>query len=208
MISCGTATEGRGILLPHRRFRPVPALVARQCRCVAAVVVAMMACLFTHAALAQIRADLPDISLVPPGQPSAIDGVYTLTFNGAQYRIEAGRIAVVTPYTFMVIFKAEPGMVVTKDVSRAAPGEFVGYDLALKGKWTAKLHPDGTISVNVAGQLVPFSSTLIPVKLVDSAWQQREIAEMQGKTPPPVQYGSRSGPDNSGSIYPPGWDAR
>jgi hypothetical protein len=164
--------------------------------------------LFSLPAAAQISVDVPKVSEVPPEQPSAIDGTYTTDYNGAEFRIDRGRVIVVTPYSIMFVVKMERDSVVTRDIARTAPGVFVGYDLGLKGKWEGRLNPDGTIHIKIAGQLFPLEQTFTPIQLADPAWQKREIAEMQGKATPPVQYDSRPGSGSSGSIYPPGWDAR
>lgn len=133
---------------------------------------------------------LPKASEVPPGQPLPVDGLYLLDFNSAQYRFDRGRIIVVTPYNIAVLFRVERDDVVDTDIVRAAPGVYVGYDHVLTGKWEGRLQPDGTIKVKVTGVLLPFEGVFTPLQLVDPAWQQREIAEMQGLSAPQVQYGS------------------
>ena len=158
--------------------------------------------------LAQMAAFLPDVSTVPPGEPMPIDGVYTLTFNGAQFRIEAGHIIAASPYTHLFVLQVIPGMVTTKDIVRTAPGRYEGYDLPALGGWQGTVQPDRTIKIDIQGKFGPFSSSLVPVSIADPARFNAELAEMRGEPVAPVQYGSRAKPDNAQSIYPPGWDAR
>ena len=164
-------------------------------------------CLFMVPAWGQMRALLPDESEVPPGEAMPIDGVYTLAFNGATFRIEAGRAVVVTPYTHLFVMSVMPGMVTTRDIRRTAPGIYEGYDLPALGPWRATLKPDRTIDVHIQGKFGPFSSRLVPVEIHDPGRLAAEIAEMQGGAPSPAPFGARSVPQETGSIYPPGWDA-
>ena len=166
-------------------------------------------CLSVVPAWGQMRALLPDVSEVPAGEAMPIDGVYTLAFNGAKFRIAAGRVVVVTPYTHLFVMSVTPGQVTTKDIVRAAPGVYAGYDLPALGPWRATLNADRTIEVHIQGKFGPFSSRLTPVEIDNPDWLEDEIAAMQGGTPQPAQFGVRARESQSPeSIYPPGWDAR
>ncbi len=167
----------------------------------------IVSCVSISTADAQMRALLPDKSEVPPGEPLPIDGVYTLAFNGAKYRFEAGRAYLVTPYTHLFVMQVTPGMVATKDIVRTGPGVYDGYDLPSLGPWRATLQPDGSIKVQIQGKFGPFSSVFAPVEIDDPDWLRAEIVEMQGGTPQTAGFGSRAGSRKTDSIYPPGWDA-
>jgi hypothetical protein len=121
----------------------------------------------TRVLIAQIPAFLPMSSVVPMTEDLPIDGEWMISTIGKRIRIEAGRAYAVDPWTHMFVLRIQPSMVVFKDMKRTGPGEYSGYDLPLMGTLTARLQPDGSLSVSVQGALIPVQYTLLPVTIDD-----------------------------------------
>lgn len=111
----------------------------------------------------EIPAFLPMAHTVPQGAVTPIDGEWVVTSIGKRIRIQAGRAYALDSWLHLFVLKIQPMMVVIKDIRRTQPGQYSGQDLPLMGAWTARLGPDGTLSVNVQGALGPAQYTLMPV---------------------------------------------
>lgn len=165
------------------------------------------------------KSALPHVSSIPPGQPTALDGIWKLAANNIPYKIEAGRMYTMADYMHLFIFPVETYDVVVKDIVQTGPGQLSGNDLALLGPWTAQLQGNGTIKVSVQGALGPFESRLTPVQVANPEWLAQEVAAIAGggfvQPPAPIRPGPplpRPSPtpqppqDHPGDIqYPPGW---
>lgn len=122
----------------------------------------------------EIPAFLPMAHTVPRGDVTPIDGEWVVTSIGKRIRIQAGRAYALDPWLHLFVLKIQPMMVVLKDIRRVEPGQYSGHDLPLMGPLTARLGPDGNLSVNVRGALGPAQYTLMPVSQDDPQAFARE----------------------------------
>lgn len=120
---------------------------------------------------------LPHISQVPPTNPLSIDGVWTAEFNGAQFRIEKGRIYALTPYSHLVVLPIEKDDVVVRGVRQTGVGQYTGFDMAAQAQWNASLQRDGSLAVKIG---VLFSTTLRPERLDNGQWHKQELGRLYG----------------------------
>lgn len=159
----------------------------------AAFAVATVAVSASQPAQAQVQtpgipAFLPNVSSVPATQTTPIDGEWRIDSIGKRIRIEAGRAYAVDPWLHLFVLQIQPNMVVLSDISRTGSGEYTGRDLPLVGQWNARLMPNGSLSVDVAGVLGPAQYTLSPISLDDqSAFDaERNGGDAPPAPPPPV----------------------
>ncbi len=135
----------------------------------------------------QIPAFLPTVGEVSPGQPMPLDGTWLINTINKKIRIEAGRAYAVDGWLHLFVLKIEPGMVVIRDITPTAPGEYSGEDLPLMGKWNAKVVADRSLSVTVAGAMGPISYKLVPIQLDNREWYSKEMVVAGLITEPPPQ---------------------
>lgn len=150
----------------------------------------------------QIPAFLPYSMDVAMSERYPVDGEWVINTIRKRIRIEAGRAYAVDSWLHLFVLKIEPLMVVIKDIQRTGPGEYSGYDLPLMGAWTAKLLPDGTLNVNVAGTLGPVSYKLMPVRLDNPVlFEQEKGGQYTQPTPDPIM--TPTPPPEATPIQPP-----
>lgn len=111
--------------------------------------------------VAAIPAFLPNVSSIPMGESMPIDGVWTIRAINKNIRFEGGRAYAVDDWMHMFVLHIQPDMVVIKNVEQTAPGTYVGDDLPMLSKATARLQANGRINYTAG----VFSSELIPVEL-------------------------------------------
>ena len=121
----------------------------------------------------QVPAFLPTVDQVAASQAMPLDGTWLVNTIRKKIRIEAGRAYAVDGWTHLFVLNIQPGMVVIRDVVPSGPGAYAAEDLPLMGKWTAKVQPDRSLAVTVAGTLGPASYKLIPVQIDNPQWSRR-----------------------------------
>ena len=123
----------------------------------------------------EIPAFLPTFDQVPATQAMPLDGTWLVSSIRKKIRIEAGRAYAVDSWLHLFTLRVEPTMVVIKNITPTAPGQYSGEDLPLLGKWKANVNADRSLSVSVAGLLGPVQYKLIPVQLDDPQWYLQEM---------------------------------
>jgi hypothetical protein len=118
----------------------------------------------------QVPAFLPTVDQVAASQVMPLDGTWLVSSIRKKIRIEAGRAYAVDGWTHLFVLNIQPGMVVIRDVVPTGPGAYAAEDLPLMGKWTAKVQPDRSLAVTVAGAFGPASYKLIPVQIDNPQW--------------------------------------
>ena len=106
----------------------------------------------------EINAFLPKVVDVKPGEPSALDGLWTISSIDKNVRIDRGRIYAIDSWNHMLVLKVKPGMVVIKDVEEQDIGVYSGYDMPLTGEWRAELTGDRILDCRVGKaryQMIP-----------------------------------------------------
>lgn len=142
-----------------------------------------------------IQVALPTRDSVTPTAPMPIDGLWRLDVNQKLYRIQKGHISIEEPLLITGI-QYSPGQIVTQDLRQTSGSEFIGWDLALSGAWSAELGNDG-LAVKVKS-LFPFSGIMKPVEIDHQDWFNDQLASNnviplprqlwpQGATENPVQ---------------------
>jgi hypothetical protein len=153
----------------------------------------------------QVPAFLPTVDQVAASQAMPLDGTWLVSTIRKKIRIEAGRAYAVDGWTHLFVLNIQPGMVVIRDVVPSGPGVYAAEDLPLMGKWTAKVQPDRSLAVTVAGALGPASYKLIPVQIDNPQWYAQEM-EAAGLTAPataPVKPAYRFTPPPGGAPQEP-----
>lgn len=123
-----------------------------------------------------VPALLPDKTAVRPGDPMPIDGMWRIDPLSARVRIEGGRIYALDPWVHLLIWQVMPGMVVTRNLERTAPGEYTGDDLPNLGRWVGVLNDNQQLVVDIAGTLGPLHLTLTALQPDDPGAFRRERA--------------------------------
>jgi hypothetical protein len=123
----------------------------------------------------KVPAFLPTVEQVPATQPMPLDGTWLVPVIGKKIRIDSGRAYAVDGWTHLFVLDIQPGMVVLKDLVPTGPGQYVGEDLPLMGRLTARVMADQSISVSVAGVLGQANYKLVPVQINNQGWFQQEM---------------------------------
>ena len=171
---------------------------------------------YTPPAPTQKKGALPHVSSIPPGQPTAMDGLWKLNVFSLPFKLEAGRMYSMSDYMHLLIFPVESYDVVVKDIVQVGPGQLSGYDLAAAGRWSTNLQADGSMKLTVNGALGPFEGVLTPIQISNPQWYAQELSAVSGGyRPPPVLPGPPADfpppqpplpPAGGGDVgYPPGW---
>ena len=126
--------------------------------------------------LAAIPAFLPTVDTVPAGQPMAIDGVWNISAINKRIRYEGGRAYAVDDWYHMVVLHIQPDMVTQQNIKQTASGTYIGDDLPMVAKSSAKLQANGNLKY-VAGL---FASDLVPVQLDYPDLMAEELQRLGG----------------------------
>jgi len=146
----------------------------------------------------QIPAFLPTMTDVPMKEKLPIDGEWVISSIKKRIRIEGGRAYVLDPWVHMLVLKVEPLMVVLQDLQRTGPGQYTGRDLPLMGQLQARMAPDGSLSVSVAGIMGPASYSLIPIRIDDQQSFDREKSGRDAQPAPLPQQPIAQPPPSPG----------
>lgn len=115
----------------------------------------------------EIGALLPSVVDVAPGEVTVIDGLWRISTISKMIRIDRGRAYAIDGWNHLLILKIKPGMVVLKDITKTAEGDYAGVDLPLAGPLKAQLTGDRILDVHVDGALGKVRYQLIPQQLDD-----------------------------------------
>ena len=115
----------------------------------------------------QVKAFLPNITEVRPGEVTAIDGLWKISTINKLIRIDRGRAYAIDGWVHLFILKVQPAMVVIQDIVETEPGSFSGYDLPLLGAWAADVTGDRILDIVVAAKTGKVRYQLIPQQLDD-----------------------------------------
>lgn len=122
------------------------------------------------------KAQLPYADQVPAGEPMAIDGVWKNAVLNKNFRFEGGRGINLEPWVAYIFWKVEPEMVAMQNITQAAPGKYIGYNLIDKQSFEITLQSNGILKYKSA----IFSSDLIPVQLDNPEMMAAELANLGG----------------------------
>ncbi len=136
-----------------------------------------------HVTEAQSPAALPMQTDVLAGQPSPIDGVWTISTLDKRIRIEGGRAYALDPWVHAVFWQIQPDMVVLNNVQRLDAGAYIADDLPLAGKAKLKLRPDGDMDVKVSGTLFPVKYRLRKNSTSDPSAFAAELSQTDFSNP-------------------------
>lgn len=136
----------------------------------------------------EIPAFLPTVDSVPATQAMPLDGTWLISSIGKKVRIESGRAFAIDGWLHLFTLKIAPGMVVIRNITPTAAGQYSGDDLPLLGKWNARVQANRSLAVSVAGVMGPVQYVMVPVQLDNAQWYAQEM-EAAGYTvaPPAVQ---------------------
>lgn len=142
----------------------------------------------------QIPAFLPMANDVPMAESLPIDGEWKINQIGKRIRIKGGRAYALDPWVHLFVLEVQPNMVVSKEWVRTSRGQYSGQDLPLVGPFTAKLLPNGTMSMAIQGMFGQVNLTLSPLNIDDKRGFQGEISDQDSiappaEIPPTVVYG-------------------
>lgn len=106
-------------------------------------------------ACAPMPSQLPTTAEVQQSDPLVIDGVWINSINKKRIRISNGRAYAVDGFVTITMVEIKPDEVLIQNLRQESAGEFVGYDLGLKGRWVGLLEPDGTLAVTISTSIGP-----------------------------------------------------
>lgn len=108
------------------------------------------------------QAQLPDVATVAPGEATDADGTYVVSTINKRITIENGRAYVIDPWTQLLIFRIQPGMVTLQNFRQTGPDTFEADDLPMMGKVVFTRQPNGTLQGVVQGAFGEAKYALVP----------------------------------------------
>ena len=130
------------------------------------------------AGVPQMNAFLPNKAAVVASEPTAIDGIWTISSIGKKIRIEGGRAYAVDGWLHAFTLKVQPDMVVVKNITATGRGKFAGDDLPLMAKVTYEIQPSAQLSVLASTLTGPVRFALIPVSIDNPRRYQSELRKL------------------------------
>lgn len=138
-----------------------------------------------------IPAFLPTATDVPKTNKLPIDGEWMIEDIQKRVRIDGGRAYAIDSWLHLFVLEVKPQMVVSKNWRRIAPGQYSGQDLPLIGPFTAKVLPNGNMSLRIQGVFGLVNLTLSPINIDDQRQFDNEKSgnDSVSSEAPAVVYG-------------------